>query len=104
MSKRRVNKAVQKCTYVNWIFQVTDIILDLKFMNNSTSQEYFRSYYIIHGKHGIGISTLIKMASREVGQGIIYQQTILNICYNYRPKIFSTAMSSSLNQNAQHTQ
>ncbi|RHZ52403.1 hypothetical protein Glove_461g69 [Diversispora epigaea] len=37
-----------------------------------TPQKYFRSHYIIFGKHGIGKSTLIKMAIKEVGQGVIY--------------------------------
>ncbi|RHZ79977.1 hypothetical protein Glove_139g61 [Diversispora epigaea] len=73
---RRVNKAVQKGTRPelhisrNHYYPRPQVLEQLKKI--FTPHESSRSNYIIYGKDGIGKSTLIKLASREVGQGVIY--------------------------------
>ncbi|CAG8440738.1 10232_t:CDS:2 [Diversispora eburnea] len=73
---RRVNNAIQKCTLPELnissdkYYPRSQVLEQLKKI--FTPQKNSRPYYFIYGKHGIGKSTLIKMALREVGQGIVY--------------------------------
>ncbi|RHZ79979.1 hypothetical protein Glove_139g63 [Diversispora epigaea] len=100
---RRVNKAVQKGTrpelHISRIqyYPRPQVLEQLKKI--FTPNESSRSNYIIYGKDGIGKSTLIKMASREVGQGVIYVDIPPNI--NNFGKEFAKAVNIWLFNNKQ---
>ncbi|RHZ80071.1 hypothetical protein Glove_139g36 [Diversispora epigaea] len=85
---RRVNKAAQRGTLPELrissdkYYPRPQVLEQLKKI--FTPQKYSRPFYMIYGKDGIGKSTLIKMASREVGQGVIYVDIPLpldNYCF-----------------------
>ncbi|RHZ52402.1 hypothetical protein Glove_461g68 [Diversispora epigaea] len=77
------NKAIQKGTIPEMnissdkFYPRSQVLEKLKKL--FTPQKYFQSCHIIYGKHGIGKSTLIKMASKEIGQGVIYVDIPSNI-------------------------
>ncbi|RHZ80066.1 hypothetical protein Glove_139g33 [Diversispora epigaea] len=99
---RRVNKAVQKGTQPKLnissdeYYSRPQVLEPLKKI--FTPHECSRSCYIIYGNEDIGKSTLIKMASREVGQGVIYVDIPLPFNNYYFGIEFKKAMNiDSLN-------
>ncbi|RHZ80078.1 hypothetical protein Glove_139g64 [Diversispora epigaea] len=96
-TSRRINKAVQKGTlpklYIsrNQYYPRPQVLEQLKKI--FTPQKYSRPFYIIYGKDGIEKSTLIKMASREVGQGVIYVDIPLSSDNCYFGREFAKAMN-----------